>query len=265
MLMTQNHIKTQLTRARHVLAHVLVIGGAAAVLWHGTAALDYRWRWGQIPRYFFYRSDGEWKAGPLIEGLITTLQLSFVSGAMAVILGLVVAAAVLSPRPSLRLLAGGYTTFMRGTPLLVQLYILYFMFGNALSFDRFWAGAAALAMFEGAFAAEIIRGGIAAVPGGQNEAAAALGLPRLARWRQVLLPQAMPLILPPLANLVVSLIKHSSIVTVIAIADLTDSARNLISETFLTFEIWLTVGAMYVVICLPAARVITAWERRLRR
>ena len=237
----------------------------AALVWRGAAELDYEWRWGRIPRYFLRRADGEWISGPLLDGLWLTLQLSFVAGVFAVFFGMFAAAAMSGGLPSLRLLARGYATLMRGTPLLVQLYLLYFMFGNALEFNRFFAGALALALFEGAFAAEIIRAGIAAVPPGQGEAAAALGMPRRTRWRLVLLPQALPLILPPLANLFVSLIKHSSIVTIIAIADLTDAGRNIISETFLAFEIWLTVGAMYVLICLPPARAIAAWERRLRK
>lgn len=227
--------------------------------------LDYDWRWSRVPRYILRVADGEWIAGPLLKGLWLTLQLSFAAGVFAALFGLCAAAAMLGGMPSFRRLARGYVMLMRGTPLLVQLYLLYFMFGNALEFNRFFAGAFSLALFEGAFAAEIIRAGIIAVPSGQNEAASALGLPRLTRWRLVLLPQALPLILPPLANLFVSLIKHSSIVTIIAIADLTDAARNIISDTFLTFEIWLTVGAMYVLICLPPARAIAAWERRLRK
>ena len=242
----------------------MMVTATLAAFAYGATTLEYQWRWRRIPRYFFQRIDGEWVPGPLMEGLFTTLHISLIAAIFTAVLGILFAAAALSPRPSLRLLARGYVTFMRGTPLLVQLYLLYFMFGNALSFERFFAGAAALAMFEGAFAAEIIRSGIVAVPLAQNESACALGLSRMQRWRFILLPQALPLILPPLANLFVSLIKHSSIVTIIAIADLTDSARNLISETFLTFEIWLTVGAMYIVICLPLARGIAAWERRLR-
>lgn len=252
-------------RHRGAIVNVGVIVGVLALIWSGAQSLDYNWRWGRIPRYFFRNTSDGWVPGPLMDGLMTTLQISFFSGIVAVILGVLAAACLLGRMPSLRLLARGYVTLMRGTPLLVQLYLLYFMFGNVLQLDRFIAGALSLAMFEGAFAAEIIRSGIAVVPRGQNEAASALGMTRLMRWRLVLLPQAMPLILPPLANLFVSLIKHSSIVTIIAISDLTDEARNLISETFLTFEIWLVVGAVYVAVCLPPARAIAAWERRLRR
>ena len=243
----------------------MALSGAAALVWRGAASLEYDWRWARLPRYFFHKTGGEWRAGPLAEGFITTLQISAAAAVFTVVLGLFFAAAAVSRTPVLRLLSRGYVNLMRGTPLLVQLYLLYFMFGNALAFDRFWAGALALAMFEGAFAAEILRAGIAAVPSGQNESAAALGMRGFHRWRFIILPQALPLALPPLANLCVSLIKHSSIVTVIAVADLTDAGRNLISETYLVFEIWLAVGALYILVCLPPARAIAAWERRLRK
>ena len=241
-----------------------LFAAVVALLVHGAASMDYHWRWQRIPRYFFRQTDGEWVTGPLMDGLWTTLQLSAVAAVLATILGLIAAATALSSMPSLRLLSRCYVNLMRGTPLLVQLYLLYFMFGNALDFPRFFAGAAALALFEGAFVAEIFRSAIIAVPSGQSFAGAALGMSRALRWRLVVLPQALPLMLPPLANLFVSLIKHSSIVTIIAVADLTDKARNLISETFLVFELWLTVGAVYIIICLPLARLIAHWEQRLR-
>ena len=262
---SQPPAKTDSSRQYRLLIHIFIIITAILLVGWSGAQMEYDWRWGRIPRYFFVHADGEWISGPLLRGLITTLHLSWVAGIFTLLLGALIAAAASSAMPSLRLIARGYVNIMRGTPLLVQLYLLYFMLGNALSFDRFFAGACALAMFEAAFAAEIIRGGIAAVDTGQTDAGAALGLSRWHRWRLILLPQALPLILPPLANLLVSLIKHSSIVTIIAIADLTDAARNLISESFLTFEIWLTVGAVYVAICLPLARLITFWENKIRR
>ena len=227
--------------------------------------MDYRWRWRRIPGYFLRESDGEWVAGPLLEGLMVTLQLSLFAGLLATAIATAAAAARLSPRPSLRGLAGGYVQIMRCTPLLVQLYLLYFMLGNVFGLQRFSAGVTALALFEGAFIAEIFRAGINAVPPAQSDAARALGLSVLQRWRLVIIPQALPLVLPPLANLYVSLIKHSSIVTVIAIADLTDAARNLVSDSFLAFEIWLAVGALYISVCFPLAWLITRWEKRLRK
>lgn len=251
-------------RKFHAAVAALALAIVAALLWHGAAALDYNWRWGRVPRYFFRRVDGEWVAGPLAEGILVTLQLSAVAAVMAVVIGMLAAAAAAARRPALRLLAKGYASLMRATPLFVQLYLLYFLLGNALPVPGFWAGAMALALFEGAFAAEIFRSGFASVPAGQHDAAAALGLPPPASRRLVVLPQALPLMLPPLANLCVSLVKHSSIATIIAIPELTDATRNLVSDTFLAFELWLAAGFVYLLLCVPPARAIAAWERRLR-
>lgn len=234
-------------------------------VYSGVTALDYQWRWGRIPRYFFHYRNGEWHAGPLATGLWTTFKISLFAGVLALAIGLLAAAGRLMPRVSCRWLATGYVQFMRCTPLLVQVYLLYFMFGTLFGMERVSAGILALALFEGAFAAEIFRAGYLGVPQAQHDVACALGLPRPARWRLVLLPQALPLILPPLANLFVSIIKHSSIVTIIAVTDLTDAARNVVSETFLAFEVWFSVGALYVSICFPLAWAVRQWEKRLRR
>ena len=109
---------------------------------------------------------------------------------------------------SLNIVARCYTALMRGTPLLVQLYLFYFMFGNIFGLGRMSSGVLALALFEGAFAAEIIRAGVAAVPRGQTEAALVLNLRPAARWRRVILPQAAPLILPPLARIAYQTFLH---------------------------------------------------------
>jgi polar amino acid transport system permease protein len=121
-----------------------------------------------------------------------------------------------------------------------------------------------LAVFEGAFAAEIFRGGIAAIPRGQWEGAWALGLSRQAAYRKVVIPQALRIILPPLAGLSVSLVKHSAIVSVIAVFDLTNEGRNVISDTFMTFEIWLTVAALYLLVTVTLSLAVQGLERRLR-
>lgn len=247
------------------LLSLLALAATAAILYHGVTAMDYQWRWTRVPRYFFHQRDGEWTAGILTRGLIVTLKLSLLAGLLATLIGVIAAAARLFPMASLRAAAWTYIQFMRCTPLLVQLYLLYFMFGNVLGMDRFWAGVAALAAFEGAFAAEILRAGYLSVPQAQADAANALGLARATRWRLVIAPQALPLILPPLANLFINLFKHSSIVTIIAVADLTDAARNVVSETFLAFEIWITIGGVYVAVCLPLAWLTHRWEARLTR
>lgn len=238
---------------------------AGLLAWRGIDSLDYKWRWRRIPNYFLREENGEWLAGPLLEGLAVTLQISALAALAALAFGLCAVGASFCRLRSLNLLARGYAALMRGTPLLVQLYLFYFMFGNIFGLGRMASGVLALALFEGAFAAEIIRAGVASVARGQVEAALSLNLRPMDRWRRVILPQAAPLILPPLANLCVSLIKHSSIVTVIALGDLTNNARNLATETFFTFEIWFTVGGLYVLLCLPAARLVAFAEGRMLR
>lgn len=119
--------------------------------------------------------------------------------------------------------------------------------------------------FEGSFAAEILRAGIQSVPRGQREAADAIGLSRFNRFRDVILPQSIPLILPPLTGLIINLIKHSAIVSVIAVADLTTEGLNIISETFMAFEIWFTVAAIYLVVTVSLSFFVSWIERYFRQ
>ena len=174
-----------------------------------------------------------------MQGLFVTLQISALAFLATLAAGLVAALLRLSGSPVGRALARCYIEVTRNTPLLVQLYVFYFVLAPILGIGRMTTGVLALGLFEGAFAAEIIRAGIQAVPAGQAEAAASLGL---TQW------QAMRLVVPPLASLMISLVKHSAIVSAIAIFDLANEARNVISDTFMTFEIWLTVAGMYLVV-----------------
>ncbi|MBF2735740.1 MAG: amino acid ABC transporter permease [Betaproteobacteria bacterium AqS2] len=246
------------------LGAFLAIAAVIGAIWYGAASLSYNWQWYRIPRLLLpgWRGDA-WTWGPLAEGLRLTLVLAACSAPLAIAIGLAVALLEKSRLVSLRMFGRSYIELVRNTPLLVQLYLLYFMLANLLGIDRTAAGVLALALFEGAFAAEIFRAGIDAVPRGQRDAAGALGLRPLAAFRLVYLPQSLPLILPPLANLFVSLIKHSSIVSVVALPELTDIARNLIADTYLTFEIWLVVALVYVVLCFALSLLIRLWEARL--
>jgi polar amino acid transport system permease protein len=160
-----------------------------------------------------------------------------------------------------RSLARCYLEIIRNTPLLVQLYLFYFVIAPILGIERFWTGVFCLSVFEGSFATEIIRAGIQAVPAGQWEAAASLGLSRYVTMRRVILPQALRLIFPPMTGLAVSLIKHSAIVSVIAIFDLTNEARNVIADTFMTFEIWLTTAAIYLLITISLSIFVGYLEK----
>jgi len=234
------------------------------LLAQGAARMGYNWQWQRVPRYLFQVFDGEFYAGPLLKGLGVTLEISAIALVLTMVIGLLAAILRLSGSVAGRWLATGYVEAIRNTPLLVQLYIVYFVLAPILGMDRFWAGVLCLAVFEGAFATEIFRGGIAAVPRGQWEAGWALGLSRAACYRTIVVPQALRLILPPLAGLSISLVKHSAIVSVIAIFDLTNEGRNIISDTFMTFEIWLTVAALYLLVTVTLSLAVQGLERRLK-
>ena len=145
------------------------------------------------------------------------------------------------------------------------LFFIYFVLGPVLGLDRFPAAVLALSLFEGAYASEIFRSGILAVERGQIEAAASLGLNRYQIFRLIILPQAIRTILPPLTSQAISLVKDSALVSTIAIYDLTMQAQALISETFLTFEIWFTVAILYLVITVTLSFFVVFLENRLKR
>ena len=245
---------------------LLILGGG--IIWlllRGAAEMNYVWQWHRVPQYIYKVIDGELIFGPLIDGLMVTLEIGVYSIVLGLVIGLVTAFLRLSDSYSGRLLATVYLELVRNTPLLIQLFVFYFVLGPIFEIDRFWVAVLCISFFEGSFAAEIIRGGILSVPKGQVEAGASLGLSRAATYRYITLPQALPIILPPLAGILVNLIKHSAIVSVIAVFDLTTSGLDIISETFMAFEIWITVAAMYLVITISLSIVISRFERYMKR
>ncbi|MCY1486976.1 ectoine/hydroxyectoine ABC transporter, permease protein EhuC [compost metagenome] len=204
-----------------------------------------------------------WAAGPLAWGLWTTLWISFVSGAFGLAIGLFTGLCRLSKNPTLHDLSTLYVELVRGTPLLVQIFIFYFFIGTVLNLSREFAGVAALALFTGAYVGEIVRAGVQSIARGQNEAARSLGLTAGQSMRHVILPQAFKRVLPPLAGQFISLVKDTSLVSVIAITELTKSGREAITTSFSTFEIWFCVAALYLVINLPLSHLAGRLERRL--
>jgi len=206
-----------------------------------------------------------WKIGPLTWGLWVTIWISFVSGLIGMVIGLITGLCRLSPNPTLRGLAILYIELIRGTPLLVQIFIFYFFSGTVLNLDRMVAGVGALALFVGAYVAEIIRAGIQSIPRGQSEAARSLGMSATETMIYIVLPQAFKRVLPPLAGQFISLIKDSSLVSVIAITDLTKSGREIITSSFATFEIWFTVALLYLVVTSILSQVLFWLERRFAR
>jgi polar amino acid transport system permease protein len=145
-----------------------------------------------------------------------------------------------------RMIARAYLELIRNTPLLVQLFFIYFVMAPIFDLGRFASAVLSLSLFEGAYASEIFRAGIVSIHKGQWEAAQSLGLSTVDTYRRIILPQAIRRILPPLTSQAISLVKDSALVSTIAVYDLTMRGREIISETFLAFEIWFTVAAIYL-------------------
>jgi len=204
-----------------------------------------------------------WAAGPLLWGLWTTLWLSVVSGVLGLLIGLATGLCRLSNNPTLRDLSTIYVELVRGTPLLVQIFIFYFFIGTVLNLSREFAGIAALSLFTGAYVAEIVRAGVQSIARGQNEAARSLGLSAGQSMRHVVLPQAFKRVLPPLAGQFISLVKDTSLVSVIAITELLKSGREVITTSFSPFEILFCVAGLYLLINLPLSKMASRLERRL--
>jgi polar amino acid transport system permease protein len=201
-------------------------------------------------------------AGALLAGLAVTLQVAFVAALLAVVIALAAGLARLSPLGLLRGLALVYVEVFRGTSALVQLFWFYFVlphFGVELS--AMTAGIVVLALNTGAYGAEVVRGAIRAVPRSQLEAATALNFTRRQRMTRVILPQAIPAMLPPAGNLAIELLKNTALVSLVTITDLTFRAQILRAETLQTEAIFGTVLVMYFAVALA----ITAGMRLLER
>lgn len=237
------------------------------LLWfavQGAQGMGYQWKWERVPRHLLRIIDGEWIWGPLMKGVFVTLDISWKAGLLALVFGLGAALLRMSRSIVGPALATLYVEIIRNTPILVQVLIMYFIIAAILDIPRQWAGILCLALYEGAFAAEIIRGAILAVRKGQREAGQSLGFSTFDLYRDIILPQAVPLMLPPLGGVLVNLVKHSAIVSVIAVFDLTTQARTVVADTFMAFEIWLTAAALYLVMTISLSLVVGALERRYR-
>ncbi|MGD9331704.1 MAG: amino acid ABC transporter permease [Desulfobacterales bacterium] len=243
---------------------LLLSGLLVLVLFRGSEKLGYYWQWYRLPRYLFTVEDGQWIAGPLLQGLYVTLQITAISLILATLLGLATAFLRLSRSLLGNLVARGYLESIRNTPLLVQLFFIYFVVAPVFDLSRFTSAVMALSLFEGAYASEIFRAGIVSIHRGQWEASYSLGLSLPQTYRHIILPQATRRILPPLASQAISLIKDSALVSTIAIYDLSMQAQSIIAETYLVFEVWFLVAAIYLVLTVSLSLLINLMERRLR-
>jgi len=203
------------------------------------------------------------RTGVLVKGLLMTLQISVISLFFAILIGLVAALMRISSNPFNRNFSLLYVEMIRGTPLLVQIFIVYFFLGTVFDLERFTSGVIALSIFCGAYIAEILRSGIQSIPPGQMEAARSLGMSYPKAMIYVILPQAFKRTLPPMAGQLINLIKDSSLVSVISITDLTKAGREVVSGSFATFEVWFTVAALYLLLTSTLSWGVQRIEKRL--
>ncbi|MBI9111454.1 amino acid ABC transporter permease [Maridesulfovibrio ferrireducens] len=229
---------------------ILLLAVGSFFLYQGTEKLGYNWQWFRIPDFIFTYSNHEFISGPLLKGLLVTLKITGLGFVLTFIIGLGTAILRLSDSFVGNSIARLYLEIVRNTPLLIQLFFIYFVVSPILNISGFWSAVIALSLFEGAYASEIFRSGITSIDKGQWEAAFSLGGNTKFAYMNVILPQAIPRIAPPLAGQAIALVKDSALVSTVAIYDLTMQGQSIISETFLTFEIWFTVAAAYLVVTL---------------
>lgn len=244
-----------------ISAFLLLLGGCCWGLLQGAENLGYSWQWNRVPRYLYTLTDEGWHAGPLLLGLWLTLKITVVSLVLSLLIGLMTALMRLSNSPMAKGIAWVYLEAIRNTPLLIQIFIIYFVFAPILDLGRFSSAVLALSLFEGAYASEIIRAGILSIPIGQWESSASLGLRVPQIYRFIILPQAFRQMIPPLTSQGISLVKDSALVSTIAIYDLTMQGQQIVAETFLTFEIWFTVAAIYLLVTMLLSLLVSYLER----
>lgn len=277
-----------------IIAALLTVGTWLA--FRINSHLQYKWAWGVIPQYLlrFDPENRRWVFNILAQGFFTTIRLSIWSMLLAVLIGTLMGLFRISRSLFRRLIARTYVETARNLPPLVLIFIFYYFVGDqilsALEVEslvndaskgsqalftflfapphllaRFLSAVLTLAVFEGAYIAEIVRAGIQSIDQGQWEASRALGLTRRQSMMHVILPQAIKNTLPPLAGQFISTIKDSAIVSVISIQELTFQGIELMSATYLTFEVWLTITVLYLALTLSLSMLVRRIETSLRR
>jgi len=199
--------------------------------------------------------------GPAIP---MTIKITILSFALSLFLGLFVGIARISKRRFFSFLSKIYVDLIRGVPLLVQIFFIYFGLGKILNLDRFLAGVLAVGICYSAYLAEIFRAGIQAIPRGQFEAALSLGMTPYQTLRHIILPQSFRIVIPPVANEFIASLKDSSLVSIIGLRELTRAGREYYSTYFVDFHTWLLVGLIYLVMTLSLSRVVSWTEKKFK-
>ena len=287
--------KTKFTTIDLILSFLL-LSAVIYTVYKLHIGFSYKWNWGAIPQYFLrYDAESEnWVTNILLQGFFTTIRLSIWATIFATLIGAAMGLFRVSRSLFRRLIGGTYVGLIRNLPPLIIIFIFYFFIGDQILpllgvedfirnssegtqavfavffappslFTAFLSALITLSLFEGAYITEIVRAGIQSIEKGQWEAAAALGFSRWQQMRYVVLPQAVQRILPPLAGQFISTIKDSAIVSVISIQELTFQAMELMASTYLTFEIWITIAIMYLMLTLSCSLAVERLEIYMRK
>ena len=269
---------------------------AVWLIYQANAQTQYKWNWQVIPQYLlrFDEPSQRWVPGLILQGVFVTLRLSVWATVLALIIGTGMGLARISCGPLRRMMGASYVEIIRNIPVLVWIFIFYYFIGDRLlpgvGIDRilresqgftatlcslliaepsrlsvFVSGTVALGVYEGAYITEIIRAGIQSIDKGQWEASSGLGFTRRQQLRFIIFPQALRRVMPPLAGQFISTIKDSAIVSVISIQELTFQGQELMAATFLTFEVWLTILAIYFLLCLFCSLFVERFELFLKK
>ncbi len=240
-------------RVAHVVSWLVVLLALAGGLTFGFSRLGYDFAWHNV---WAYRVN-------FLRGYGVTILVSVCALGLSLVLGIVFGLGQRSRILPFRYLSLFYVELIRGTPLLVQILLFFYVIANAIGFDnRLAAGVLVMALFSGAYIAEIIRGGVESIGESQHETARSLGLSRSQTYRYVIFPQVITRILPALAGQLASLIKDSSLLSVIAIKEVTMAAREMNANTFSTIEAYVPLAIAYLILTVPISRLTRYLERR---
>ena len=200
----------------------------------------------------------------LLRGAVYTVEVSLLAISFGLVLGWLLGLAAVSGLRWLRAITWAYVQFIRGTPLLVQIFLIYFgLPAIGLNLSAYWSGVIALGLNSGGFQAEIVRAGIESVDRGQTEAARSIGMSWLQTLVFILVPQTVRRVIPPLTNELITLVKSSSLLSAIAALELTHAGQLIIARTFAPFEIYAAVALLYLVLVSVLSRVSAVLERHV--
>ena len=251
-LLSQRHGRPVSTVAM-VVSWCLVALLTAALFSFAFSQLHYGWNWGAIWQY----------RQKFLQGWLMTVAISAAALLVSLLIGLLTALARRSAFLPLRYSAVLYVETIRGTPLLVQILILFYVVANAFGIDnRYVVGVLTLSLFAGAYLAEMIRAGIESIRDSQLESARAIGLTRVQTYRYVIFPQVVRQLIPPLTGQFASIIKDSSLLSIIAVSEFTLNAQEVNAFTYSTLESYLPLAVGYLLLTLPISLLSSVLERR---